>query len=228
MPATRLYCLPYAGGSSLFYGPLGERLKPDVTLCTPDYPGHGMRMGGEVVTSMDDLMDDMYAQLQEEGLREPFALLGYSMGATVAYHLYFYLKERGIHPQHLFLLSNTPPYVADEGVPSTDLDDDAFLAELAALGGMPQELLESRELIELFLPLLRADVRLEEVGQVAEPTVVDANMTVLYGREDSVCSKMGEWRRCAGGQCELRAFDGGHFFMLDHYADVAEIINRTL
>ena len=228
MCGTRLFCLPYAGGSSLFYRPLGKLLKSSVDLIALDYPGHGARMGNDLCVRLDDLLDDVYAQMRKKNLDEPFAVLGYSLGATVAYHLFFYLQAKGLTPQHVFFAANTPPYVPNDGVPSPDLDDDEFLDQITALGGMSQEVLACRELLDLFLPIMRADVRLEEAGSVTVPRTIDVSMTVMYGNEDDTNSEMGEWCHCAGASCDLRALDGGHFFMLDHYADVAQIINHAL
>lgn len=228
MSKTRLFCLPYAGGSSLFYRGLKKQLRPGVELCAIDLAGHGMRMGGALNVRMCDAVDDVCAQMRKVGMDEPFALFGYSMGSTLSYHLYFRLKELGFTPKHLFFAANTPPYVPDEGVPSSQLDDAAFLEELAALGGLPQELLENQDLLDLFLPIMRADVRLEEDGQVAEPATIECDMTVIYSDHEDQNGRIDQWRRCAGRSCDLYRFEGGHFFMLDHYAEVADIINRTL
>lgn len=228
MENVRLFCLPYAGGSSLFYKDLESYLNPSIELCAIDLSGHGMRMGETLSETMDKALDDVYEQMGQVGFDKPFALLGYSMGSTIAYHLYFYLKERGISPRHLYFMANTPPYVPDEGVPSSTLSDDAFLKEMSDLGGLPQEVLECKELIDLFLPIMRADVRLEEASLTSEPSTIDCNMSVIYSTQDDAGGKMEQWRRCAGRLCDFHQFEGTHFFMLDHYADVAEIINRTL
>ena len=228
MGKTRLFCLPYAGGSFLFYRELGSCLKPSIDMCAIDLAGHGTRMGEALNDTLDQTLDDVYGQMKQVGLDSPFAVLGYSMGATIAYHMYFYLKERGIKPQHLFFMANTPPYVPDEGVPLADLPDDAFLQEMTALGGLPQEVLECKELVEMFLPIMRMDVRLDEGSRVCEPQTIDCNFSVLYSTQDDECGQMGQWRRCAGRLCDFHQFEGTHFFMVDHCAEVAEIINSAL
>ena len=228
MEKTRLFCLPYAGGSSLFYRELESYLKPGIELCVIDLAGHGMRMGEDLNETMGQALDDVYEQMGQTGFDEPFAVLGYSMGSTIAYHLYFYLRERGMAPRHLFFMANMPPYVSDDGAVSADLPDDEFLREMTALGGLPQEVLECQELVDLFLPIMRADVHLEEGSHVSEPQTIDCNFSVLYSTQDDEGGQMDQWRRCAGRLCDFHRFEGTHFFMLEHYAEVAEIINRTL
>ena len=216
------------GGSSIFFRRLADSLRPDVRLAAIDLKGHGKCMGEEPNTRMEDVLDDVWKQMQGFGLDTPFALLGYSMGSTIAYHLYFRLAEAGLRPRHVFFMANTPPYVPNDGIPMADLPDDAFLDQMASLGGMPQELLECQELLGLFLPIMRADVRLEEASRVSDPKVIESDMTVIYSTADEAAGQIEAWRRCAGGLCDFHRFSGSHFFMLDHYDDVAEIINRAL
>ena len=224
----RLFCLPYAGGSSLFYTDLKAYLNPSIELCPIDLAGHGMRMGEGLNTTMDQALNDVFGQMEKVGFDQPFALLGYSMGASIAYYLYFYLKERGQVPQHVYFMANTPPYVPDDDVPASDLPDDEFLDPLAALGGLSQEVLECKELVDLFLPIMRADVRLEEGSLASDPSTIDCNMSVIYSTQDDEGGQVEQWKRCAGRLCDFHRFEGTHFFMLDHYPEVAEIINRTL
>ena len=228
MGRIRLFCLPCAGGGSSFYRRLGQFLAPDVELCAIDLKGHGMRPGEELSTRLEDALDDCWERMRGFGLDGPFALLGYSMGATIAYHLYFRLAGAGLRPRHVFFMANTPPYAPNDGVPSADLPDDAFLEEIAALGGLSEEVLARREFMDLLLPIVRADVRLEEGAQVLEPRPIECDMTVIYSDADYAGGNIEAWRACAQGSCDFHRFEGTHFFMLDHYAEVAEIINRTL
>ena len=228
MEKVRLFCLPYAGGSSFFYRDLKGYLKPGIELCAIDLSGHGMHMGDKLNVCMSDAVDDAYEHMRAAGLDTPFALFGYSMGATLSYHLYARLMQQGHAPEHIFFAANTPPFVPDDGVPSSDLDDASFIKELSELGGLPQEVLECKELLDVFLPILRADVRLEEDGTVAEPATIDCDMSIIYSEHEDKDGQIEQWRRCAGRLCDFHRFAGGHFFMLDHYAEVAEIINQAL
>ena len=225
----RLITIPYAFGNANIFLELFHALEGKMNTTAVEYAGHGRRITDELHTKLEDVVSDVYEQI--EGILdscEDYCLLGYSMGSTVAYYLYFFLKERGISPKHLYFMANTPPYVPDEGVPSSELSDDAFLKEMSDLGGLPQEVLECKELVDLFLPIMRADVRLEESGLTSEPSTIDCNMSVIYSTQDDEGGKVEQWRRCAGMLCDFHQFEGTHFFMLEHYADVAEIINRTL
>lgn len=177
---------------------------------------------------MADAADDLVHQMVLTGIDGPFALLGYSMGATMAYHIYFRLRELAPAPEHVFFMENTPPFSPAGNIRWSEMDDGTFLNKMAGLGGMSQEVLACKELLDVFLPIMRADTLLEEDGQVASPTTIGCDMTIMYSEQDDTAGTMEDWRRCAGGQCEFHRFDGTHFFMLDHYAEVAEIINRTL
>ena len=76
MEKMRLFCLPYAGGSALFYKELESYLNPSIELCAIDLSGHGMRMGETLNETMDQALDDVYEQMRQVGFDKPFALLG--------------------------------------------------------------------------------------------------------------------------------------------------------
>lgn len=228
MARTQLFCLPYAGGNANFYTELAGHLRPDIAMTAIEYKGHGTRLGEDPCTTMDALMDDVYTQMRKEWKNLPFALLGYSMGATAAYHLYSYLADRGLKPKHLFFMANIPPYVDDGSALVSEQDDDTFLKEMVDLGGLSKEFLDCPELVELFLPILKADVWLEEHSHVDEPSTLDCNMTVLYSEQDNESGMMREWGKCAGKLCSFQEYPGDHFFLLNRYQDVAEVINRSL
>lgn len=225
---VQLFCLPYLGGNSTFYRGLKPYLKSGVLMTPIDPKGHGARIGEAPSVKLVDYLEDVWTEMQKVRQNAPISLLGYSMGASMAYALYFYLVKRNIHPVHLFLMANKPPYTADDSVVLSDLDDDAFVRMLVSYGGMPAEVAECRELMELFMPTLRADAILEEKTPWGDPQTVNCNMTVIYGKDDNPGNIMDQWKLCAGRLCDFYGIPGGHFFMEDHPAEVAEIINRHL
>lgn len=227
--ATQLFCLPYAGGSCTFFNPLGRHLPADVELCALERAGHGQRMAEPYAETLEEALDDLDAQL--EAMFRPgcdLALAGYSLGATLAWHLYFRLVGRDVMPAHLFFMANTAPYVVDPSVPQAEADDDAFIASLVALGGLPPELACERVFRRDFLPMIRADVRLEHLGHVDAPVPLRCPVTVIHASSDDASGAMGAWRACAPDGCDILCVGDTHFFLRDHPVEVAKIIGRAL
>ena len=67
-----------------------------------------------------------------------------------------------VHPVHLFVSAGRAPQIPHRAPPIHALPDDEFLAELRRLNGTPRELLDHEELMEVMLPILRADFALYE------------------------------------------------------------------
>ena len=65
-------------------------------------------------------------------------------------------------PAHLFVSGNIAPHLPNPATPIHQLPPDAFLRELKRLNGMAQAALESKELLEIMLPVVRSDFALLE------------------------------------------------------------------
>ncbi len=88
---------------------------------------------------------------------------------------------------------------------------------LRDLGGIPDELLGSPELIALSAPAMRADLRLFETYKPAELPLDDVPIYAYYGRDDdSVGKEFAAWSRETTAASHGRAFDGGHMFIRDN------------
>src|SRR6185436_20768362 len=88
----------------------------------------------------------------------PIALFGHSMGAIVAFEL---AARLGRQVRHLFVSGSSAPHLHLVKERSS-LSDAELVRELAEMGGTPREILEDAEMMELLLPMLRADFALVE------------------------------------------------------------------
>jgi medium-chain acyl-[acyl-carrier-protein] hydrolase len=95
------------------------------------------------------------------------------------------------------------------------LPDDQFLKELRQLQGTPDNVLENAELMELFLPILRADLQLGETYRLPAAERLDCPISAFGGLEDAEASReeLQEWSAYAGSEFKLRQFPGNHFFL---------------
>lgn len=93
------------------------------------------------------------------------------MGAQVAFETCRLLEQRGLAPQGLIISGCHAPHLHSERQLS-HRDDADFIAELIDIGGCSPELRENRELMSLFLPLLRADFTPPRAITTTRPTSV--------------------------------------------------------
>lgn len=214
--ALRLFCFPYAGGSANIFHSWPQGLPASVEVCAVQLPGRGSRLLETPFTNLNQLVRAAAEALLPH-LSEPFALFGHSMGARICFEFTRHLeKEHGIKPTHLFVSGCRAPQIPDTEPPIYDLPEPEFLEELRELSGTPQEVLDHPELMQLMLPLLRADFEVAQTyscPSVDEP--LDRPVTVFGGLQDEDITRehLEAWRALTSGPFSLYMFPGDHFFI---------------
>ncbi|WP_082926908.1 thioesterase II family protein [Paenibacillus tuaregi] len=227
-----LICLPHAGGSAQVYKRWANQLHPGVRLVPAELAGRGSRMGEPFYADAAEAVGDLLPLVLETALgSDSYALFGHSMGSLLGYEMLHALWEEGFPlPAAVFLSGRGAPHCEQEEASRTHLlPDDEFIEELKRLGGMPDELFRHQELLDMFMPILRADFKL--IGEY-EPRMrppLPLRLTVLSGKDDDcVKGPLSEWDRYATEGCELMLFEGGHFFLHERERDVVAVINKML
>lgn len=211
----RLFCFPYAGGGPTIYSAWGEQL-PSFEVVAIQYPGRGSRMLEDPLTQMNTLVEAIAEGILPYLQTKPFAFFGHSMGATVAFELAQYLKRKhGIEPAHLFVSGRIAPHAPHNRKPIHALPDADFIEELQTLGGTPREVLANDDLMQLLLPLLRADFEVVETYKQTTEEPLGCALTAFSGTGDNRADDiaMTEWGRYTRSNFEVQTFDGDHFFL---------------
>lgn len=96
------------------------------------------------------------------------------------------------------------------------MSDEDILERIKSHGGTPDEVLNCPEMLELMLPILRADYDLL-VGQAEQRILYNAPAFLLGGLVDPEVpmSALTAWNDIILST-ELRTFPGGHFFVSEH------------
>ncbi len=213
----RLLCLPFAGGGAAAFASWARQLPADVELCPVLLPGREVRMSERPYQDMAALVAALVEGLQE-ALDRPYSLLGYSLGATVAYELVRALRRRGHPPpRRLFVISRHAPRFL-EAAPIAELPRDAFLAALQErYNAIPPQVLAERALMDLFVPTLRADFALLERYRHEPGSPIEAPISAWFGRRDVTLTRarVAAWSEVTGADFELIEHDASHFFHQD-------------
>lgn len=226
----RMFCFPYAGGGISSYRRWTALVDAGVELCAVQLPGHEDRYAEPAFTRLSDLIPPLAEALAPHLLR-PFAFFGHSMGALIAFELARELRRSGRPaPQHLFVSARRAPHLARTRRALHTLPDQELRAELRSLDGTPPAVLENDELMELVLPILRADFAICETYACDPGDPLDVPIGMFGGEDDSETTprEIDLWRQHSRRPGRLRLFPGGHFFLHEHAAALAEAMIQDL
>jgi medium-chain acyl-[acyl-carrier-protein] hydrolase len=228
--SLRLFCFPYAGGGASLFRAWPDDLPPAVEIGAVQYPGRENRWREPLLSDGELLVESLAADLQPH-LDRPFAFFGHSLGALIA----FEIARRIDHAARsklvqLFVSAHAAPHITSTNPPLHQLPPAEFRRKIAELDGTPQEVLQNAELMELVLPILRADFTINETYVYRPDLPLDRPISALGGLRDQLVTRpqLEAWRAQTTGAFTLRMFPGQHFFINDMGPLVRRIIAQDL
>ncbi|WMJ80692.1 thioesterase domain-containing protein [Clostridium sp. MB40-C1] len=226
-----LFCLPYAGGSEDIYFNWTKYLNPLIKLCPISLKGRGKRFYEEFYESLHEAIDDIFDNIKNKLYEDDYAIYGHSMGSLLAYELYYKIKENGLkEPRHIFFSGYGAPNIKEMNDDIYTLPNNEFIAKIIELGGTPKEVAENKELLEIFIPILRSDFKLlNNYIYTHRNDKIECNVSILNGREDDITiNEIVNWKLLTSAEFNIYNFEGNHFFINDNIENIVKIINNTL
>lgn len=215
-PQRRLFCMPYAGGGVAPYRLWFRTLPADIEVLALQLPGREARLRESPLTSIARMVDVVRPAV-EAASDLPYAIFGHSMGALIAFELAAALERRDVRPpSHLFVSARRSPEELDTRTPIHGLPEGEFLDEMQArYGAVPDAIRSERELLDLLLPVVRADICAVETYSMSPETRVRCPVDVYGGVDDVHPSpaQLPRWERVAERPVRVRLFEGDHFFV---------------
>jgi len=226
-----LVCVPYAGGTPMVYRLLAEQTQRAFSCTVVELPGHDPTHADGEWLGIGEVAERAAREIAAE-LRGPIVVYGHCAGNAIAVELSRRLEEAGANLVALviggMLLDARPNDVLERVSQQTGQELLAFLrsiggfkdvldeATLARIAGMTKH--DSQETAAFFA--------VEE----GEPKRLKAPIHVVVGDQDPLTQGFAErhldWRRYSD-QVSLSVIEGGgHYFLGDHAADLAEILVR--
>lgn len=208
--------LPFGGGSASFYRPWAMRFPADIQLYAVDLPGRAARFAEPLLMRAEQIVE---ALLRLPDLPVPCLFFGHSLGAMLAYEWASRLQEAGRPtPTHLVVSGRSAPHTVRSRATIHTLSDTAFLAEVRRYQGLPDEVLAHQELIDLFLPILRADFTVTETYRHQPRPALRMPLLILGGEHDPMVApaELSRWLELTTAQSHVETFVGGHFYLDQH------------
>jgi medium-chain acyl-[acyl-carrier-protein] hydrolase len=187
---------------------------PRLEVAPVQLPGREHRLTEPPCTRLDDLAGRLAEAIQPH-LGKPYAIFGHSMGARIGFELAHRLGQAGLSgPVWLFASGCRAPQV-----PIVEryhqLSEAAFVAKLRALNGTPPEVFATPELLDLVVPILRADFELVETYVYRHRPPLGCPIRVFGGTGDAETGpeQLAAWRVQTRAACPVTLLPGDHFFL---------------
>lgn len=226
----KLFCLPFAGGGSISFRSWANYIPAQIELCAVEIPGRGQRLGETLHRRLLPLVQELAQGIHDE-LNKPFAIFGHSMGALLGFELTHYLKKQyDLQPVHLFLSGRGAPHLPDRDAPIHQLSEAEFVNEIKKFNGTPKAVLENSELMQLMIPILRADFEVCETYQFIEKPPLPLPLTIFGGLNDPGANReeLQAWQKHTTSEFNLRMFPGDHFYLLNQHQTLIQAMLRDI
>lgn len=211
----RIFVLPYAGGGTADFR---RWPAPDgVEIVPAELPAREAKLSQPPYTDFATLVRDLLRDLPTD---RPYALYGHSLGAWIAYEMVHGLVDAGRDlPWMLGVGARQAPRHENSAPPLGRLSREDFVAGMIErYDAIPRVLLDRPELLDAFLPAVRADVTLFEDYRWTDREPLDIPIHVFLGDEDATVepAQARDWALHTSAPCDVTVLGGGHFFHREH------------
>ena len=109
------------------------------------------------------------------------------------------------------------------------LNDKEFTEALKAYNGIPQEILGEQDLMELMLPIIRADMSIIDNYTYKGSSPINCDITTIGGNNDPkvALKDITLWESYTTQKYIHHTLEGDHFFIRSNKNKVLEIINEV-
>lgn len=220
----QLFLLHFAGGNGYSFNFLIPYLH-SFEVVALELPGRGRRVAEPLLTNFTLAARDLFRQLLAKRKGGNFAIFGHSMGATLGLSISKMLTDADQPPTCLFVGGSAGPG-ANEPRNVHLLGREEFFSEVKSLGGLPEDLLSNRELLDFFEPILRADFQIADEGGLGEGHLVPLPIYAWMGSEEGTSSQIANWGKFTTKSMEYEILDGNHFFIHHHAKRIGQVMQE--
>jgi surfactin synthase thioesterase subunit len=222
-----LLVFPHAGAGASTYREFSKVLSKKFKVIIFQYPGRQDRAAEALLGSLSEIAAGAFGEFStsDHNRGVPIVTFGHSMGAIVAFEFVRIAEAHGIDVRQLNVSATVAPDRIADTLPHP-MDDEALLNHLLALEGTDNDVLASRELMKLTLPVVRADFQAFDTYACAEDVRVAAPIHAMAGDQDPYIA-LGDlygWGKHTTDTVKVTMFEGGHFYLTQHIEAVAELL----
>jgi medium-chain acyl-[acyl-carrier-protein] hydrolase len=215
---ARVLCVPYAGGSAQVYHMLARSMPERIEVGAVQLPGRWNRRREPLLTRVSDASRSLADEITRLS-PTPYALFGYSVGGLIAFETARILARdaKQQQPRALIVAAIEAP-TEKRSLPHLHMHSDAeFIRRHIQRypGGIPPAVFDEPDLLEMLLPILKADMKMYETYEYSPGEALNCPIYTIAGEQDNLCSPslMAGWKNETTGSFFAETVAGNHFFI---------------
>jgi surfactin synthase thioesterase subunit len=227
---VRMVCLPHAGASPSSFRSWADHVPEDFEFLAVRLAGRGTRDDEPLATTVRDIVEPLARAVEPLLESSKVVIFGHSLGALLSVELVYELRRRGLRPPALLVVSGRTVPGSGRTLRLHELPDRHLIREVQRIyGGIPKEILVEPAMLKRMLPILRADLAVNENHRPEDEPPIDSAILALGGTEDPHVTRteLELWRNRTRGPFECAQYRGGHFY-LSSEAGQRWVIERIL
>ncbi|MGV9299607.1 thioesterase II family protein, partial [Amycolatopsis sp. NPDC003676] len=190
-----------------------KRMAQDFDTVVIQYPGRQDRVRDAAAETLPELAAGAFEAFRGSAhdTGAPLTVFGHSMGSIVAFEFVRLAEAAGLPVRLLVASAAAAPHRIAE-LPGHPTEDEELLDHMAALNGTGADVMASREVMRMALPVLKADYRAFDAYSCGTDVQVAAPLLVLGGDDDPFVGPrdLYAWQTSTSAELEVNLFAGGH------------------
>lgn len=227
----RLFTFHYAGGSASIFRPWAQDLKAPIEIISIQLPGRETRFIEPLFYDLRSIIESLLKSFPTY-FDKPFIFFGHSIGSFISFEFARMLRRKKYSlPQHLIVSGARGPHLPLRRKKLHDLPEEDFISELFSYNGVPSALLENRDILSLFTPMIRADFTVSETYHYIEEDSLQCPISAFGGTKDPHVSReeISSWESYTSVAFNSYFFKGDHFFLLkESYQEVVGTVDKII
>lgn len=160
-----------------------------------------------------------------------FVFFGHSLGGLIAFELARKLQAANeSQPEHLFVAAFRAPHLPSIHPPMHGLPENEFIAALMEMEGIPEPLLQNREMLVLIANIARSDFKLHETYAYPQGPKLNVPITVFGGDGDPYIQPdmLRAWAQETTRNFNFHWLPGNHHFIHDQKNIIVKTIFQSI